>query len=159
MQALLLVVLGGLALVPGLLVYVADRDPSHALLMPAAAALAGGAWFGPVGPWLPSLVHPLAFSLFTAAALPPRSPWRYRACAMWAAVNVAFELGQQAQLSARLADGLLAGLGDTVPSRMLANYFVRGTFSVADIAASLAGALAAAVVLRRIQANTEHAHA
>lgn len=159
LQAAGLVALGCLALALGLLVYLADRDPSQSLLIPAVAALAGSDWFGPIGQWLPSLVHALAFSLFTAAALPPRSPWRYRACAVWCAVNLAFELGQHPRLSAPLAEGLQAGFGDTRLSRTLANYFLRGTFDVADIVAVVLGALAAAAVLRLLQGTSEKHHA
>ena len=101
----------------------------------------------------------LAFSLFAAAALPARSAWRYRACALWGAVNVAFELGQHPQLGARLAEGLRPGFGDAAASRSLANYFLRGTFDVADIVAAVLGAVAAACVLRLVQPVRENGHA
>ncbi len=132
----------------GLLVYLTDREPSHALMIPGVGMLAGGHGLGALGQSLPSLAHALAFSLFTAAALPPRSSWRYGACAAWAAVNVIFEVGQQPQVSARLADLLHSSMGSTPATRTLANYFVRGTFDAGDIVASILGALAAAAVLR-----------
>jgi hypothetical protein len=158
-QAAMLVALACLVLLLGVVVYLTDRDPVRVLLMPAAAAIGGGPWFGPIGQWLPSFVHPFAFSLLTAATLPARSVWQYGACAVWGAVNVAFEIGQHPQVSARLAEGLQAGFGDTMLTRALANYFLRGTFDVGDIAAAVLGALAAAAVLRLVQRSWENHHA
>jgi len=147
----MLVALGCAALALGWLVYLTDREASHALLVPTVAALAGGHWFGALGGSLPSFAHALAFSLLTAAALPPRSAWRYGACAAWFAVNVAFEVGQHAHVSARLADVL--------PASFVTNYFVGGTFDGGDIVAALLGALAAAIVLRSMPAISENQHA
>ena len=157
--ATLLAVMGCAVLALGLLVYLADREASHALLIPNVAALAGSHWFGALGDSLPSFAHPFAFSLFTAAALPLRRAWCYGACAAWAAVNVAFEVGQHAQVSVRLAEALLASLGQTPLTQALANYFVRGTFDVDDIVAAMVGALAAAAVLHLMQDISEHQHA
>jgi hypothetical protein len=150
---------GCFALALGLLVYLADRDASRAVLTPTVSALAGSHWFGALGQWLPSFVHPLAFSLFTAAALPSHSPWQYGACAAWCVINVAFEVGQHPHVSARLADALQAGLGQTPLARTLANYFVRGTFDGGDIVAAILGALAAASVLRLMQRFSANKHA
>jgi len=143
----LLVAIGSLGLAVGLLVYMTDRDAAHAMLFPAGAGLASGPIFGILGLCLPSFVHPFAFSLFTAAALPSRSAWRYGACAAWCAVNVAFEVGQHPQVNAPLAEALQGSFGPTLLTRPLANYFLRGSFDVGDIAAATAGALAAAGVL------------
>ena len=35
------------------------------MLLPVWPRLGGGALFGPLGQWLPSFVHPFAFSLLT----------------------------------------------------------------------------------------------
>lgn len=75
--------IGLLALAAGLLVYAADRDPARAMLFPSFAALHSGPVFGAVGSWLPSFVHPLAFSLFTVAAMRPRARPPYGVCAAW----------------------------------------------------------------------------
>jgi hypothetical protein len=150
---------GGLALALGLLVYLLDRSPTRAMLIPSIAALAGSPVFGVVGQWLPSFVHPFAFSLFTAAALAPRARPRYDACVAWGAVNVAFEFGQHPLLSGRLAEALQDTLGQTALTRAVANYFLRGTFDVGDVLAALAGALAAAVVLHQLQPRPEPEHA
>lgn len=143
----LLVGIGGFAFPVGMLVYMADRDPAHAMLFPRIAALDTGALFGALGAWLPSFIHPFAFSLFTAAALKRAASPAHGACAAWWAVNLAFEAGQHEQISGRLADGLQLVFGPTWLTRAVSNYFLRGTFDVGDIAAVTAGALAAAGVL------------
>lgn len=153
-----LVGLGGFALLVGVLVYVTDRDPAHALLFPGIAALDTGALFGALGAWLPSFIHPFAFSLFTAAALKRAASPAYGACAAWWAANLAFEAGQHEQLSGYLAELLQFALGPTWLARALSNYFLRGTFDVGDIAAVTAGALAAAGVLAFVHhQETRHA--
>jgi len=150
---------GCVALAFGLLVYLLDRSPTRALLIPSIATLAGSPMFGVIGQWLPSFAHPFAFSLFTAAALKPRARPRYDACIAWGAINVAFEFGQHPLLSGRLSEALQDTLGRTAPVRAVANYFVRGTFDVGDVLAALAGALAAGVVLHQLQPRPEPEHA
>ena len=152
----------------GMLVYLTDRSASHALLMPTMPTMprldlwAGRPVFGAIGQWLPSFVHPLAFSLLTVAALPaqstPATP-RYGVCAAWCAVNLLFELGQHAAIREPLAAALLDLPGRTPPVRWLASYFLHGTFDVGDLIAALLGALAAAVVLHLVQPQPERHHA
>ncbi len=153
-----LVAIGSLGLSVGLLVYMTDRDAAHAMLFPTIAALETGPVFGVLGPWLPSLVHTFAFSLFTVAALPARCAWRYGACAAWCALNVAFEMAQHPQISARLAQALEDGFGPTSLARPLANFFLRGTFDGGDIVAAIVGAIAAAAVLRLMDRTRETDH-
>jgi hypothetical protein len=148
--AALLVGVGGFALLVGMLVYMTDRDPAHAMLFPRIAALDTGALFGVLGPSLPSFIHPFAFSLFTAAALQRSTSPAYGACAAWWAVNLAFEAGQHEQIGGKLADGLQLVFGPTWLTRALSNYFLRGTVDAGDIVAATAGALAAAGVLRLV---------
>jgi hypothetical protein len=158
LQVARLVVPGCLALAAGLFVYLTDRDSAHAMLVPSVAAFAGLHLFGALGQWLPSFVHPFAFSLFTAATLQSRSAWRYGACAAWCAVNVAFELGQHPQVSSRLATAL-QGIGPASLTRPLANYLLRGTFDGGDIVAAVLGALAAGSVLWLLRPRRENADA
>ena len=154
-----LAALGSIAIAVGLLVYLADRDPSKAALIPTVALLAGSNLFGLLGGWLPSFVHTFAFSLFTAAALPERAAPRYGACVAWFAVNLAFEIGQHPQISGRLAEALHGGLGVLPFSRSLANYFLHGTFDPGDIVAALLGALTAGLVLLLMHPRRKVNHA
>ena len=153
-----LVAAGALALALGALVYLADRNPTHAALIPTVPALAGLRLFGTAGAWLPSLVHPFAFSLFTAALAPPGARPAYWACAMWWAVNIAFEIAQAPGVNADVAEALSQLLGQTWLANALSNYLLRGTCDVADLVAATAGAVAAGAVLRFIHLRqTRHA--
>jgi hypothetical protein len=148
-----------LSLATGVLVYLTDRAASHALLLPAVAAVSGQHLFGAVGLWLPSFVHPLAFSLFSAALLPARPRWEYGACAFWFALNEAFEIGQHPQIRGPLVQVLQHGLGHGPVERAVENYFARGTFDGADLAAAALGAAVAAAILHRLRIHRENHHA
>jgi hypothetical protein len=126
------------ALALGGLVYALDRR--------------GGGWWGAVAGWLPDLVHPFAFALFTAALLPPSPAWQAGACGFWVLVDGAFECGQHPAVAAWIA-GVLPDAAWTAPLR---HYFERGTFDVADLAATLAGGLAAAFLLHRSRSWKRH---
>ncbi|MGZ4199663.1 MAG: hypothetical protein ACXVP1_05705 [Thermoleophilia bacterium] len=154
-RVVLLAGLGCFALAIGVLAYLTDRSATHAMLIPSVVALAGARVFGALGQWLPSLVHPFAFSLFTAAALPASARNRILACVAWFAVDVAFEIGQHPRISGHVADALREALGPGACTQVLANYFVRGTFDLGDIAATAAGSLAAACVLFRPRFRSE----
>jgi hypothetical protein len=157
-QALGLLAIGGVALAAGVLVYLTDRPGSHPLWIPAFRFLSGAPWFGAIGQWLPSLVHPFAFSLFSAALLPPRRRWHYGACAFWLGVNAAFEIGQHPQVRAPLAAALRSAFGEGRIAGAVENYFLRGTFDVGDLAAAATGAALAAVILLRLQLHREAHH-
>ena len=146
-ETALLVLMGCFGLALGLLVYLTDRDALHAALIPAVPALAGGNLFGAFGQWLPSFAHPFAFSLFTAAAHRSSASPAYWACAMWCAVNVAFEAAQYPGTSLAIAESLEGGLGRSWLTYSLSNYVLRGTFDVGDLVAAALGALAAAGTL------------
>jgi hypothetical protein len=111
-----LLAMAGIALCLGLLVYVAERSTTHTMLLPRFAAQGGGPHFAAITQWLPSFIHPFAFSLLSAAALRHRVTGGqppYTVCALWWAVNLAFELGQHPRFSTPLADALQAGWGHT----------------------------------------------
>jgi len=143
----LLAAVGSLGLALGALVYATDRDSANAMLFPAFATLATDPVFGAVGPWLPSFIHPFAFSLLTAAAVRRSTSPGYGACAAWWAVNMVFEFAQHPQLSGPFAEAVNALFGPSWLSRALSNYALRGSFHVDDLVAATAGALAAAGVL------------
>ena len=142
-----LAALGALLLGIGLLVYLLDRPPGHALLLPAWPRGSGGAWFGSVGAWLPSFVHPFAFSLLTAAALGPSPRPRYGVCVAWGLVNTAFEIGQWPPSAGGLAAVLHGSVLPAPLGRALADYFLHGRFDVLDLAAVALGSVAAAALL------------
>jgi len=154
-----LLALAGLALALGATVYLTDRPAGQALLIPPVALLSGRHLFGSVGDWLPSFVHPLAFSLISAVLLAPRRRWQWGACAFWFAVNAAFEIGQHPQVRGPLAAALRDGLGEGPAARALENYFLRGLFDAVELAAAALGAAAAALVLHWTLIPPEKRHA
>lgn len=141
---------GVLALAVGVLVYAVDRQASPMALTLPPGSLAAGALFGILGQWLPSFVHPFAFSLFTAAVHPSGARPPYWPCVAWWGVNVIFELGQSRGVDAAIATVLQDVPGQAWLARPLSEYLVRGTFDAGDLVAATAGAVAAACVLRMI---------
>ena len=154
----LLVLMSCLALGLGLLVYLADRHAADSLLWPRFAARGTGPLFGVIGQWLPSFVHPFAFSLLSAAAMRrPLSSARaaYSICALWWAVNLAFELGQHSRFSAPIAEALQFGLGQNALTMAISRYLLRGRFDWGDVMALSVGALAAAAVLWLLRSSED----
>jgi len=134
-REMLLVAIGCAALSAGVLVYLTDRHGARP-----------GPAFGPVGQWLPSGVHALAFSLFTAAALGRGAARRRGACAAWCAINLAFEFGQHAAFKPHWA-AAQAVAGDWPITGSVLRYLLAGTFDVGDLLAIVLGALAAGLLL------------
>lgn len=131
----------------GVLLYLGDRPPGHAMALPAAWSTGGAPRFGAAGDWLPSFLHPFAFSLLWAALRPPGRRAGYGGCVGWAALNLAFEFAQHEALRPAVTAATQAVFGQTWPTRMLGAYLGRGVFDPADVAAVAAGALAAAAWL------------
>jgi hypothetical protein len=147
LRPLLLAVIGGAALAIGILVYLADRVAGHAAWVPHLAVFDGFHLFGMLGLWLPSLAHPLAFSLFTAAMLQPGTLARWGVCTFWGLVNVGFEVAQISAFKPYLTEPLQGRPGEWAVTRALLNYCIHGTFDPFDVLAALLGALAAGVIL------------
>ncbi len=146
-HAVILALAGLLTLALGLLLYWVERDVSRTLLIPRFDALQAHGMLGAAAGWLPSLLHPLAFGLMTAAVLPPRRAAQFVAVAAWMLVNIAFEIGQHPTVAPLLADALLDQADPGPVARALAAYFRQGRFDPLDIAAAVGGAALAAVWL------------
>jgi hypothetical protein len=146
----------GAALALGLLVYLADRPAGHAMLLPAALALGTGPLFGIVGQWLPSFVHPFAFSLASAAARAPAAGPAYGACAGWWAVNVVFEAAQHPRIRPAAIEAVAGLFGGGWPTRPLVDYLRQGTLDPGDLIAATLGALAAAALLRVVHRRSQN---
>lgn len=155
-----LLTLGALALLLGCWVYASAREPSRSLLMPTLPWPPGRSGFGPLAQWLPSAMHALAFSLFTAVALPPgRLAWRYAGCALWALLGLLFEFGQHPWLAPGLAAAARQLLGDNLLATALARYVLAGTFDPGDLLATVLGAGLAALILSAGHHGTGAHHA
>ena len=120
---------GFAALALGAAVYALDRPPGSVGFLPRAFVDDGGR-FGLLAGSLPSFLHTMAFALITAALLKPTRRAGLAACAVWAAINLAFEFSQHAAF------------------RELTGFGMYGTFDPLDLMAALLGAAAAYLLLR-----------
>lgn len=151
--------IAALAFALGVGVYLADRPPFQPQWRLPRVWPTGLPGFGVLGAWLPSFVHPFAFSLLTAAALPAGATPRFGPCVLWTGVNLAFEWGQHPSIREWLAPVLHRVLDPVGLGKPLANYVLRGTFDAGDLAAVFLGGLAAAVLLRLTTLAEERRHA
>lgn len=142
----ILISLAILTLAVGIMVYLTDRPPFHAVLIPGKLSFNNGSLFGALGNWLPSFVHPFAFSLLSAAIRAPSAAPAYGTCAAWWAVNVLFEIGQHPLIQQVLTERLLPTLDPGWLLRPVTNYLLLGTFDFGDLVAATLGALAAAAL-------------
>lgn len=148
-----LLALGVAALAAGAAVYAFDRGPVALLPSRWTVASTRGALPAALSGWLPSLCHAYAFSLLTAAWLPPRRAALLLACGGWFAIDVLFEAGQHPALASTIAAALPHWF-DAVPVLdQTGRYFLQGHFGWDDIAATAAGAGAAAWTLLRLQSD------
>ncbi len=129
-RAVNLLALGIAALAFGVVVYVLDRPPGSVAFLPRALVRDGGL-FGPLAGALPTFLHTLAFASMTAAFLAPTSRALLAACAVWAAINLAFEVSQHPAFAAAAGFGLY------------------GSFDPYDMLAALLGAAAAYFLMNR----------
>ena len=93
---------------------------------------------------LPSFTHALSFTLLSTLALGVSRRAALFSAALWLAVEIMFEVGQHAAVSAYLNR---AGLG-------LA-YFRGGTFDTGDLAACSIGVASALALLRTVHSGKE----
>lgn len=130
----------------GTAVYVLDRAPGAITLLPPhwTGVGAAGATFGALGGALPSFAHSFAFALLTALVAGGTGRSRALVCLAWGAIGVAFEAGQHPWLAASLVETLRGPLAAWPAAGALARYFAHGTFDVADVVATVAGASLAA---------------
>lgn len=156
-----LVAAASLALIVGLAVYIADRSLGTSVRIPGLrTGLQGGAsLFGSWGQWLPSLTHPFAFSLFTAAALPLTLRYGLAACAAWGATDIALELAQHSLLRGQTMCLLEYSQDSSWLVSKFVHYACRGTFDMNDVFADAVGALVAASIIYSLYRRTEHSYA
>ena len=114
---------------------------------------------GPMFGFLPVTTHVIALSLLTAAALGATSRSATVAPAIWALINVAFEIGQHASVSPLLLRILPQRFDDIWLLDQLHPYFTHGTFDPLDIVSALAGALVAQFLITNMNSEIRHAPA
>ncbi len=101
--------------------------------------------FGTLGNILPGFVHPLAFSLMTAAVINPGRIGAALICLSWFVVNILFEFGQKYK---DFAASLVPEWFEGIPYlENTAGFFLQGTFDWWDIAAIAAGSCLAFIII------------
>lgn len=145
-----LILLGFLALLIGVLVYLVDRPPEQTYFL-SAFPLKISLYdiyppiFGRLGPVLPDFMHVVAFILLTAGVLAGNRRVYAAVCLFWLVVDGAFELGQKySDQAASLVPAWFDGIF------LLENtgaYFKHGTYSRHDMAAIVIGAVVAYLIL------------
>jgi hypothetical protein len=126
----ILLALGGAALALGVAVYALDRPPGSVNFLPRAMVRDGGL-FGPLAGALPTFLHTLAFASMTAAFLTPTRRALLTACAVWAAIDLAFEVSQHPAFAEATGFGMY------------------GSFDPYDLLAAPLGAAAAYILVKR----------
>ena len=146
------ILVGLMALFAGLMVYLVDRPPDQTYFIYKIDSVLSlhhvlPPLFGPLGKTLPAFVHVFAFALLTTGILACKRKGCMIACLVWLSIDVAFEMGQKfAVWSSSLVPGWFEGiplLENTV------NYFILGSFDFMDLAAIVAGSLAAYLTMMR----------
>jgi len=142
-----LLALALLLLTTGIMVYLLDRGAAVYFLPDWAAGHTGPTIFGPLGDYLPTFIHTLAFILITAAVLRPWSKLLPGICAAWFFIESLFEVGQLATHDSRIVAAVPAGFDGVPVLEATANYFIRGTYDPLDLVSiGLGGVIAYAVI-------------
>jgi hypothetical protein len=145
------ILIGVIALLAGVLVYLIDRPPDTAYF------LAGWAKdislydripniFGPVGKSLPAFAHVFSFILITAGILGSGRRGYLTICLFWLFIDGAFELGQRySSIPLRFIPDWFEGIPYLENT---ASFFSSGTFDSMDLIAILTGTIVAYILLR-----------
>lgn len=142
-----LLILGGLWMLAGIMVYVFARPAGSAAFLPRALQLN----LAPPGLHfltgrLPTFAHVIALSLISVWALNPLKKGAAAICAGWMLIETGFEAGQQAQVSAWLVPRFPDFFSHVWLLDKLAGYLTRGTFDPGDVAAAALGAATAFLI-------------
>lgn len=97
---------------------------------------------------LPTFLHVLAFSMLTGALGASAESSRAWACIAWASVDGLFEFGQHEIVARLLVAQLDLRCGTNFVCARSGQFFLHGTFDIADIAAGALGGLLAYTILK-----------
>jgi hypothetical protein len=136
----------------GVLVYLLDRPPGLTALPESITFFQPTVrFFGVMGQSLPAFAHVFAFSLLTVALIGGGRGTTIGACTGWFLVDAAFELGQHPTIAPKLAH-LTPTWFKAIPIlNRTEHFFLHGTFDPLDLFSIALGALAAYIVVRRMQ--------
>ena len=141
---------GAIALLFGILVYLVDRPPDQTYFVYKSTVNLSlyqilPNLFGIIGNSLPSFAHVFSFILITAGLIASKKREFIIICLFWFLINSFFELGQ------KFSTIFIKFIPDWFASipflENTGDYFIRGTFSFADMAAITIGTIAAYFLL------------
>ena len=142
------ILIGGVALFIGLLVYLVDRPPEETYFIYSIGISLYSTFpklFGPFGNSSPAFIHAFSFILITAGLLSCRKKGYLIICLSWFLLECTFELGQKFDMwSSCLVPDWFTGIPFFENSK---SYFLQGTFDFFDMAAITLGTIAAYFVL------------
>jgi hypothetical protein len=143
-----LVLIGILALVIGVALYVFDRPSAQTYFVPNALSLFKGApsVFGKVGYHLPTFLHAFAFCLITSGVMGYGPRGTAVVCLLWLLVDGAFEIGQRPDIANEIVPHIPDWFKHVPILENTADYFIYGRFDPMDLAAILLGAIVAYVL-------------
>lgn len=147
--------IAGCSLLAAIAVYCLARPYPPELLEPFRATLpvlaARTGLFGSA----PALFYTLAIGLLVAAcaSTPKRARWH---CLLWIAIALSLELSQHPFLAEPVASWL-ANAVSAPAADIVRSYWVRGTFDLLDLLATLAGGLTALLLLGRLPVEKNRA--
>lgn len=150
--------LGVFALSLGVLIYLFERPAGSLYLLSSFLPRFGGLdpWLGSMGGWLPDFLHPLAFSLLTAALLGITRFTAVVGSAAWWLTDSLFEIGQHPALSSGIAAAMPSWTDGVPVLGNAAAYFFHGTYDPWDLVAIAAGAAGACFLLLSIHYRGHH---
>jgi hypothetical protein len=145
-----LILLGVLGLIIGSFLYLADRNPDDVYFIYKTGKGLSlfhrlPNFFGYLGYWLPTFLHPFSFSLLSAAVCSASIKNYAAICLFWCGINILFEIGQRFKaIAVGIVPDWFAGIPYLENTK---GYFVNGTFDYVDIVSIMLGASTAFVIL------------
>ena len=144
------VLLGVLALVSGVVVYIIDRPAEHVYFLPQALSMYEQipSVFGRAGYHLPTFLHVMAFSLMLTGVIGCGKQGGLIVCIIWMVINSAFEIGQHQDIAPGIVELLPEWFSSMPILDNTASYFIHGVFDPYDLLSIVVGALVAYVVIK-----------
>ena len=147
------ILIGLAGLVAGALIYLVDRPPEATYFIKEGLGSINmhnrvPNLFGTWACFLPSFFHSFSLSVLTCAFVTPSKIVQGIVCASWFSINALFEILQKFKTT--VLDILPTWLDHYPILDSVRNYFQFGTFDAMDIALSLAGSVAAFIVLTTV---------
>ena len=144
------ILIGATALFFGILVYLVDRPPDQTYFVDKSFVNISlyhilPNLYGIIGNSLPSFAHVFSFILITAGLIASKKREFIFICLFWFLIDSVFELGQKFSTT---FIKFIPGWFPSIPFfENTEDYFIRGTFSYADMAAITIGTITAYFLL------------